>query len=106
MKKKKEIEVANEEQNKKDAYEVETELKGASLSAICMVLLAFIYYIYEMIKGEGSNPAFFSLITIYNAVLYGYKAYKSQKYRGLNIATSVIWGVMTLVLILSYLNVL
>ena len=32
------------------------------------------YFSYEIFTGKGSNPALYSIITIYNAVIFGYKA--------------------------------
>lgn len=94
------------EKEKKDSHEIEVENKGAVIAAICMLLLAFIYFTYEIFTGQGTNPALYSIITIYNTVLFGYKAAKVEKCRKLNVFTSVVWGLLTIMLILSYFKVI
>ena len=106
MKKEEILEASKKDNKKKDIYELEVASKGATISAICMLILAFIYYCYEIFTGKGSNPALYSIIAIYNAVLFGYKAYNVEKGRKLNATTSIIWGLLTLMLILSYFKVL
>ncbi len=94
------------EKEKKDSYEIEVENKGAVIGARSMLLLAVIYFSYEIFTGQGTNPALYSIITIYNAVVFGYKAAKVEKNRKLNIFTSVVWGLLTVMLILSYFKVI
>ena len=67
-----------------------------------MIILAAIYFAYEIFTGKGTNYALYSLLAIYNAILYGYQAIKSKEKRGLHIFTSVIWGVLTILLVVSY----
>ena len=57
---------------------------------------------HEIFTGKGSNPGFYSLITIYSTILFGYKGIKVEKNRKLNIITSVIWGILTIMLVFSY----
>ena len=90
----------------KDKYEIEIEAKGANYAGITMLLLAFIYYSFEIFSGRGSNPAFYSIITVYNAVLFGYKSIKLNKHRKLNIFTSVVWGLLTIMLVLDYFRII
>ena len=90
----------------KDKYEIEIEAKGANYAGITMLLLAFIYYSFEIFSGRGSNPAFYSIITVYNAILFGYKSIKLKKHRKLNIFTSVVWGLLTLMLVLDYFRII
>lgn len=106
MKKEEILEKSRKDNKKKDVYAIQVEAKGANIAGITMLLLAFIYYSYEIFTGKGSNPALYSIITIYNAVLYGYKAIKIKEKRSLWIATSVIWGLLTLILVLSYFKVI
>ena len=96
------LEKSREENKKKDVYELEMSYRGGTIAAIVMVFLAFIYYTYEIVTGKGSNPAFYSLITIYNAVFFGFKAMKIEKNRGLNIVNLVIWGLLSVMLIVLY----
>lgn len=95
-----------EEGKKKDTYELEVIRKGATFAAIGMLILALIYYCYEIFTGKGSNPALYSIITIYNAILFGYKAIKVEKGRKINVFTSVVWWLLTILLVLSYFKVL
>ena len=106
MKKEEILEKSKKDNKKKDIYALEVESKGANYAGITMLILAFIYYTYEIMQGKGSNPALYSIITIYNAVLYGYKAIKIKEKRGLWIFTSVVWGLLTIMLTLSYFKVI
>ncbi|MCR5228748.1 MAG: hypothetical protein K6D03_01320, partial [Solobacterium sp.] len=71
-----------------------------------MLLLAFIYFSYEIFTGKGTNPAFYSMITVFNAVMFGYKAVKIEERRKLSIFTSAVWSLLTILLVLSYFEVL
>ena len=106
MKKEEILEASKKENKNKDMYAIQVESKGATYAGISMLILALIFYSYEIFTGKGSNPAFYSIITIYNAVLYGYKAMKIENRRKLNIFTSITWGLLTLTLILSYFKVI
>ena len=106
MKKEEILEASKKENKKKDVYELQVESKGANIAAVCMLILAAIYYSYEIITGKGSNPALYSFIAIYNVILFGYKAIKLEKSRKLNIFTSVVWAILTLMLVLEYFKVI
>ena len=106
MKKEEILEASKRENKKKDIYELEVERTGAVAAAISMVILSSIYYCYEIISAKGSNPALYSLITIYCTIIYGFKAVKVEKHRKLNIFTSIIWGLLTITLILNYFKVI
>ena len=80
--------------------------KAATFAAIAMLILAFIYFTYEIMSGKGTNYALYSLITLYNAILYGGKAIKIERCRKLNTFTAIIWGLLTVMLLLGYFNVL
>ena len=86
----------------KDEYEVEVETKGHKLAAILMFLLATFYYCYEIITGKGENYSIYSLITIYCAFFYGYRAIKLDKNRGLYVFCAVTWGILTIITIMEY----
>lgn len=106
MKKEEILEVSKKENKNKDIYAIQIESRGANYAGISMVLLAFVFFTYEIVSGKGSNPAFYSIITIYNAILFGYKAIKIKERRKLNTFTSVIWGLLTIILILDYFKVI
>ena len=106
MKKEEILEASKKENKKKDIYAVEVEAKGANYAGICMLILAGIYFCYEILSGKGENVALYSIITIYNSVLYGYKAIKISERRKLSAATSIIWGILTITLILEYFKII
>lgn len=106
MKKEEILEASKKENKKKDMYEVQIEAKAGNYAAITILILAFIYYSYEIFKGNGSNPALYSIITLYNTVLFGYKGIKLEKCRKLNIFTAIVWGLLTIMLVLSYFKVI
>ncbi len=102
MKKEEILEMSRKDNQKKDIYEIEVERKGAVTAAICMLILSTIYYCYEIIIGKGQNYSFYSLIAIYCAVVYGYKAVKLEKRRKLYIFTSIIWALVTIITVIGY----
>lgn len=106
MKKEEILEKSRKDNKNKDMYEKEVEIKAATWAAIAMLILAFIYFTYEIMSGKGTNYALYSLITIYNTILYGGKAIKIERCRKLNTFTAIIWGLLTVTLVLSYFNVL
>ena len=104
--KKEDILKANREENaKKDVYEMEIDSKSCKYAAMGMFILAFILLIYEMALDKGINPAFYSFISLFNSIAYGYKAYKLEKNRKLNIIISLVWTIMTILLLLKYFKV-
>lgn len=100
------LEASKKENKKRDYFSMETERNGAVIASAAMVLLAFIYYTYDIVKNGESNPAFYSFIAIYNAVLYGYRAIKMEQRRKLSIITSAVWTLLTVLSILGYFNVI
>ena len=106
MKKEEILERSRKENKKKDLQEIEVELKASQYAGIAMILLAFVFFAYEIATGKGTNPALYSIITIYSFIMYGYRGIKIEKYRKLNIITSIIWGLLSLLLILNYFKVL
>ena len=106
MKKEEILEASKKENKNKDIYAAEVEAKSSQIAGISMLILASVYFCFEILTGKGQNPAFYSLIAIYESVLYGYKAIKIKEKRKLSITTSVIWGLLTLMLILEYFKVI
>ena len=106
MKKEEILEASKKENKNKDIYALEVETKGATWAAMFMLLLTFVYFTYEIMSGKGQNPALYSIITIYETVLYGYKAIKIKEHRKLNIVTSIIWGLLTIAFILEYFKII
>lgn len=102
MKKEEILKKAKEENKNKDYASIEVSNKGAYIAGLSMVILAAIYFSYEIITGKGTNYALYSLLAIYNTVLYGYQAIKSKQRRKLHIVAAIIWGVLSIMLIVSY----
>ena len=106
MKKEEILEASKKENKNKDIYCKEVEVKGATWAALCMLILTSIYFIFEIMSGKGQNVALYSIIAIYETVFSGYKAIKIEDKRKLNALTSVIWGILTVMLVLEYFHVL
>lgn len=98
-----EDEISNKQNNKtKDKYELEVDYKAGTWAAVAMLILACVYYSYEIFTGKGSNPAFYSLIALYCSIFYGFRGIKIEKNRKLNIIISIIWGILSIMLIVAY----
>ena len=102
MKKEEILKKAKEENRNKDYASIAVSNRGAFLAGLSMVILAAVYFTYEILTGKGTNYALYSLLSIYNAILYGYQAIKSKERRGVHIFTSVVWTILTIMLIYSY----
>ena len=106
MEKEEILEESRKENKKKDVFEIEVENKGCKFAALAMLILVTVYFVYEILSGKGSNPALYSAITIFSSVSYGYRAIKVKNRRGLYAFTAIIWGVLTITLVLEYFKVL
>lgn len=102
MEKEEILERSRKENKKREIYEIEVEAKALKIAAMSMVVLAFIFYLHE----HTENKAMYSLITLYCFILYGYKAIKIKKNRWICIISSIIWGILTVMLILEYFKVI
>ena len=102
MKKEEILQKAKEENKNKDYASIAVSNKGAYLAGLVMILLCAVYFSYEILTGKGTNYALYSLLAIYNTVLYGYQAIKSKEKRGIHTFTAVIWGALTILLVISY----
>jgi len=106
MKKEEILEKSRKENKNKDMVTLQESYKGATYAAIAMVILAFVYFTCEIFQGKGTNYALYSLICMYNAVLNGWLAIKTKECRVLRIISAAIWGLLTVMLILEYFNVI
>ena len=106
MKKEEILEKSKKENKNKDMYAIQVEAKGANIAGCVIIILAAIYYVYEILTAKGTNPALYSIITVYCAILYGYKAIKIETRRKLDIITSAIWSILSILLILEYFKVI
>ena len=102
MKKEEILEKSRQENKKRDEYEIRVDNKATTYAALAMLILTSVYFIYEIVTGQGQNYSLYSLLSIYNTILYGYQAIKSKERRSLHIITAVIWGVLTILLAISY----
>ena len=106
MKKEEILEMSRKENKNRDMHEIQIENMGCKIAAITMLLLTTVYYCYEIFTAKGQNITLYSLITIYCAVMYEYKAIKIEKRRIFNISCSIIWTILTIVLVLQYFKVI
>ncbi len=102
MKKEEILEMSKKENKKRDLYEIKVETTGCKIAVLVMLVLATIYYCYEIFSGKGQNYSMYSIIASYCTVLYGYKAIKLERRKSLYIICSVSWGFVTILTILSY----
>ena len=102
MKKEEILEMSRKENKNKDIYETQIEAKGCTYASVMMLILATFYYCYEIFTGKGQNYSFYSIIALYCCILFGYKAIKLEKRRGLHIFTSILWGLITILSIVQY----
>lgn len=93
---------AKEENKNKDYASIAVSNKGAYLAGLVMIILCAVYFSYEILAGKGTNYALYSLLAIYNTILYGYQAIKSSEKRKLHIFNTIIWGLLTIMLVVSY----
>lgn len=106
MKKEEILEASKKENKNKDMYALQVETKACTIASIAMLILAFIYFTYEIMSGKGTNYALYSLIAIYNAVVYGYRAIKIETCRKINAFTGIVWGILTIILVLGYFDII
>ncbi len=102
MKKVDVVEEKNEKKSSSEVYEIKVDNEGTRLGALASLVLTTLYFCYEIFTGKGRNPAFYSVITMFCAVSYGYKAFKVERNRKSNIIVSIIWSILTLTLIIDY----
>lgn len=96
----------SKEKKVRDPYEIEVEAKASNIAGICVLSLACIYLMYEVFLGKGINPALYSIMALYCAIMYGYKGIKIERARKLNITSSIIWFILTIMLILNYFKII
>ena len=96
------LEMSRKENKKKDMMRVQVENTACKYAATTIVILAAIYFAYEIFTGKGTNYALYSIITLYDAILYGYYAAKLEENKKLNTFSCVIWSLLTIGLVISY----
>ena len=99
MKKEEILKASREENKKRDLAEIEIENKAVKFAAIGMVILGTIYFCMEIfVKGE-TNYGWYSIIALYSAILYGYKALKDRK--KIHILNSLIWSAVAIICVVQ-----
>lgn len=82
--------------------EIETERRGATIAAVAMVIVCFIYFILCItIQGE-TNYGWYSMIALYCTIVFGYKGIKLKK--KLDNVTAVIWLLMFIITCMGYIG--
>ena len=102
MKREEILEASRIENNKKDYYELEVNLKASRYGSIAIIIFAIVFYFYEKYVGKTYNPAFYSIIALFNCVVYGYRAIKLKEKRILYIIASLLWGLLVAILLAQY----
>ena len=106
MKKEEILEKIKQENKKKDPYVLQVQFMATALACTTMLLLAFIYLVYELKTYDSWNPAIYSIITAYIAVFTGYRGMKIEKDRGVYLIWAIVSGIFTILLILEYFKVI
>ena len=102
MEKEKILEASRKENKKKDFAEIEEENKAVKIAAIAIILLATVYFCLNIfIKGE-TNYGIYSIIALYNAIVFGYKGIRTKK--KISIVNGVIWTLLTIMLTYAYIS--
>lgn len=103
MKKEEILEASRNENKNKDLAEMENESKAARIASIGIILLATVYFVMEIfVKGE-TNYGWYSIIALFNAILYGYKTIKGEK-KPIYIINVLLWGFAAITLITLYIT--
>ena len=63
------LEKAKEENKNKDYASIAVSNRGAYLAGLVMIILAALYFSYEILTGKGTNYALYSLLAIYPSAL-------------------------------------
>ena len=106
MKKEEILEASRKENEKKDPYVLEVQSKAGGIASAAMLILAFIYLICELHNTGEWNSAIYSIIAIYYTSFWSYRAYKIEKDRGKFAFAGIVWGILTILLVLDYFKVI
>ena len=102
MKKEEILKASRDENKKKDLAEIEIENKAIKLAMLSVLILTTVYYIMEIVVRGIHNAGLYSIISLYCAVLYGYKAIKHQK--TFHIVCGIIWTLVAISLVYEYIT--
>ena len=69
---------SREENRAQDPYMTQVTLKGTSYASVAVLVLVMIYTIIHFIKDRYINYEMWSLLAVYNAVVFSYRASKDK----------------------------
>lgn len=98
------LEKSRKENKNEDLVRADIERKAGVITMITITILSLVFYTLGItLKGE-KNEGWFAIIAVYNAILCMYKgiALKNKT----NIVAGVIWGILTIVCIILYVETL
>ena len=102
MKKEDILKASRKENKNKDFAVIEIENKAVKIAALGMLFLTTVYYCLEIFVQGKNNYGWYSVITLYCAILYGYKGIKRKN--KFEIFCMIIWAAIAIPLIISYIK--
>ena len=102
MKKEEILQMSRKENKQKDLALIEEENKAVKLSALSILILATIYYVCGIIITGNTNYGWYSIISLYCAIFYGYRGIKTNRKQ--DILISIIWILVTIITTYSYIS--
>lgn len=105
MKREEILERAKKENNEKDyaALEIENDARIYASSAI-LIFISVLFFIEDIILKGKMNRSIFCILSLYNAVLHGYKLIKTHKKN--EIFFTVIWTFLTVAYFVLYIKMI
>ena len=104
MKKEEILEKSRKENKEKDFVAIEVENVAVKIAALAVLILSSIYYISGIVIAGIDNKGWYSIIALYCAIVFGYKGIKLHN--KMNLICGVIWLLVSIILIVSYMNAL
>lgn len=105
MKREEILERAKKENNEKDyaMLEIENDARIYASSAI-LIFISVLFFIEDIILKGKMNRSIFCILSLYNAVLHGYKLSKTHKKN--EIFFTVIWTFLTVAYFVLYIKMI
>ena len=102
MEKEEILNASRSENQKKDLVEIEVENKAVKIAAMGLLILTTVFYVAEIMLKGVNNCGWYAMIALYCAIGFGYKAIKLKK--KICIVNAVIWSVVTIICVYSYIQ--
>ena len=102
MKKEEILKISREENKNKDFAEIEIENKAVKFGVLGILILTTIYFCLEIFIKDNTNYGWYSLISLYCAIIYGYKGIKTKNI--FRIIISLIWTITSIMFIYTTLS--